>query len=101
MIAAAKELFDFPLQILERAVGQRAARIDDDVPRCNQFREPDAHNFAAPSLESIAENGLAHGAWRSKANTRTWTASGQAECREQRPAVTEAVVVNVAEFAGS
>jgi hypothetical protein len=101
LIAAAKELLDFPLQIRQGTVGQRPAWIDDDIPRCNQFREPDTHNFADPSLKAIAENRLADGSRRSKADTRTSAASGQTESREQRSAMTEAVVVNFAEFAGS
>jgi hypothetical protein len=101
LIAAAKEFFDFPFQVWKRTVGQRPAWIDDDIPRCNQFREPDAHNFADPSLEAIAENGLTHGSRCRKANARAGAASGQAESREQRSAVTEAEVVNFAVFAGS
>ena len=101
LIAAAKELLDFPFQIRQRALGQRPAWIDDDIPRCNQFREPDAHNFADPSLESIAEDGLTDGSRRGKANARTGTAPRQTERREQRSAVAEAVVINIAVFAGS
>jgi hypothetical protein len=101
LIAAAKELLDFAFQVRERTTGQRPARIDDDIPRRNQFPEPDAHNFADPPLEAIAENRLADGSRRGEANTRLSGATGQTESREQRPAVAEAVVVNSAEFAGS
>ncbi len=100
-IAAAKELLDFPLQILERTVGHRPARIDDDIPRSSQFREPGAHDFADPSLEAIAENGLTNCTGRGEADARALGGTGQTESRKERPAVTETVVVNFAEFARS
>jgi len=101
LIAAAKEFLDFLFQVLERTVRQRSARIDNDVPRRGQILEPDAHNFADPSLKAIAQNGLANGSRRGEPDARPGPASGQTESRKQRPTVTEAVVVNFAEFAGS
>ena len=101
LIAAAKELLDFAIQIRQGTGGHRPARIDDDIPRCSQFREPGSHDFANPPLETVAENGLADSPRRGESKPWTGTVAGQTESRKERPAVTETVVVNFAEFAGS
>ena len=106
MIAPAKELVDLPLQLREGTCGHRPSRIDDDVPRLSQFREPGTHHFADPPLEAIADNGFAHGSGRGK--TDAWARTrvlrfftGEAESRKERPVMTETVVIHFAEFAGS
>lgn len=101
LIAAAKKPVDLRLDLRERTIGQRPARIDDDIPRSNQIPEPDAHHFADPSLKAIAYNGLANGSWRSNPEARTKPAPGQTKSCKQRPIVTEAVLINFTEFAGS
>ena len=101
LIAAAKELLDFPFQIRERTGGHRAARIDHDIPRLRQIREPGAHHFTHPPFEAVTDHGLAHRSGRSEAEARERTLSGEAKGRKERPAVAEAVVINFAEFARS
>ena len=101
MIAAAKEFVDFPIQIRQRARGHRPARIDYDFPRQSQFREPVAYNFANPSPEAVAQDRFTHGFGRSESNAGRRAGSLQTECRKQRTGVTDAVIINFAEFAGS
>jgi hypothetical protein len=101
LIAAAKESVDLPLQIRKRTGGCRPSRIDHDVPRCRQFREAGSHHFANAPFEAIADHGLADGAGRGEADTRSIACVGQAECGKERPAMAEAVVIYFAEFAGS
>ena len=99
LIAAAKEFLDLPGQFRYRAIGQRPAWIDHDIPRCRQFRKPGAHNFTDPPLEAIAENGLTNGTGRGEANTRTTPFAGETKSSKERSAVTETVVIYFAEFA--
>jgi hypothetical protein len=101
LIASAKELFDLPIQVCQGTGGHGTARIDHDIPRSSQFREPDPHNLANPPLEAIADNGLADGSRCSEANPWIGAVSSQTKRRKTRPAVAETVVVNFAEFAGS
>jgi hypothetical protein len=101
LIASAKELFDLPIQLRHGTDGHRPARIDHDIPRRSQLREPGAHDFAHPPLEAIADNGFTDSARRGEANARAGTGASQAKSRKERPAVTETVVINFAEFARS
>jgi hypothetical protein len=101
LIAAAKELLDFAVEFRERTIGYRTTRIEHDIPRCSQFREPLAHHFPHAPLEAIAKNRLADCPGRGKPNPRRRPVSGQTESRKERPAVTESVVINFAELARS
>lgn len=101
LIASAKESLDLPVQIRERACGYRPARIDYDIPRCSQFREPAAHHFADSPPEAIADNGLPEGSRCGEPDSGARTGSRKTKSRKERPVVTETVVINLAEFAGS
>ena len=101
LIAPAKELVDLPFQIRQGTGGHRPARIDHDIPRRSQFCKPAAYHFADAPPEAIAGNGFPDSPGRSEPDAGPGADSGQAESRKERPVVTEAVVVNFAEFAGS
>jgi len=100
-MAAAKELLDLPIQFRQGTGGHRPARIDHDIPRRSQLREPGPHHFANSPFEAVAKYGLTDRAGCGEAHAGTRARSGQTKGRKERPAVTETVVINFAEFARS
>jgi len=101
LIAAAKELLDLAVQLRQRTGRDRPARIDHNIPRRTQLREPCANDFAHPPLEAIASNGIANRFRSGETDAWTRTRASEAKSRKERPAVAETVVINFAEFARS
>ena len=101
LIASPKEPVDLLFQIRKGTHGQRPARIDHDIPRRRQLREPRPHHFAKASFETVPNDSLSDSSGSCETDTRTDAIARQAECGKVRPAVTETVVINFAEFAWS